>query len=229
MNWITLAFRNLLRNTRRSINTVAAVALGFAAVNIFAGFSDYMFLSIRQAYIYDQANCHVQIWRNDGRIYGGTDPANYLLSAEEYASIQTFANHDDRIQLAAGMLEVRGNVDLDGAQSFFLGRALVPSVQELIRERATAVRGKNKNPYTGRPITDDTPSGIGMSEGMQKQFGIEIGDEIILMGPDVTGQLNAIPAEVHQFMGLASKVLNSSFIYMTLELAHAFYSTDGVS
>ena len=64
MNWISLAIRNLFRNTRRSVTTVAAVALGYAAINIFGGFANYMFASIQDGHIYEQLNGHVQIWTN---------------------------------------------------------------------------------------------------------------------------------------------------------------------
>ena len=74
MTWISLALRNLLRNARRSITTIAAVALGYAAVNILAGFTAYMFVSIEDAHIYEQINGHAQIWKKDARGYGGTDP-----------------------------------------------------------------------------------------------------------------------------------------------------------
>ena len=74
MTWFSLALRNLLRNARRSITTVAAVALGYAAINILAGFTAYMFASIEDAHIYEQINGHVQIWKEDARGYGGSEP-----------------------------------------------------------------------------------------------------------------------------------------------------------
>ena len=121
MNWISLALRNLLRNARRSITTIAAVALGYAATNIFAGFAGYMFASIQEAHIYEQVNGHIQIWKKGARDYGGSDPAAYLISAEEFETNKTIASKDERIDLAAGMLEVTGNLDYDGNPGYFFG------------------------------------------------------------------------------------------------------------
>ncbi len=229
MTWLSLAFRNLLRNARRSITTIAAVALGYAAVNIFGGFATYMFVSIRQAYIYDQANGHLQIWKKDARDYGGSDPGAFLLPAEDFAEIETIAAEDDRIEMAAAMLEVRGNVDVDGNQSFFLGRAMVPSQQDRIQSKATALQGRKDKRYEGEAITDDTPESIGITTGMQDHFDLKLGADVTLMGPDVTGQLNAINAQVTQILDLASESLNKRFVYLPLELAQAFYSTEDVS
>ena len=114
MTWFSLALRNLLRNTRRSITTIAAVALGYAAINILAGFSAYMFASIEDAHIYEQINAHIQIWKKGARDYGGADPGAYLITAEEFAAIKEFAAKDKRILLAAGLLEVKGNLDYNG-------------------------------------------------------------------------------------------------------------------
>ena len=82
MSWIKLAFRNLARNKRRSIVTILAATLGFAAVNLFGGFTTYMFVNLRDAFIYAGGNGHLQIYRTGYRQHGTTDPANYLLSAE---------------------------------------------------------------------------------------------------------------------------------------------------
>ena len=43
MTWTKVAFRNLARNRRRSLLTICAVGLGYAAVNVFGGFTVYMF------------------------------------------------------------------------------------------------------------------------------------------------------------------------------------------
>ena len=229
MTWIALAFRNLLRNSRRSITTIAAVALGYAAVNIFGGFANYMFESIRHAYIYDQANGHVQVWKKDARSYGGADPGAFLLSEEEFAEIKALADADDRIEIAAGMLEVRGNVDVDGTQSFFLGRAMVPSEQGRIHDKATALKSRNHERFEGKPITDATPEGIGITPGMQENFGIEIGADVVLMGQDLTGQVNAVGAQVFQILDIASEQLNNRYVFLPLELAQEFYSTKSVT
>ena len=39
MTWLKMAFRNLTRNRRRSLLTICAVGLGYAAVNVFGGIS----------------------------------------------------------------------------------------------------------------------------------------------------------------------------------------------
>lgn len=229
MNWISLALRNLLRNARRSITTIAAVALGYAAVNILAGFTAYMFASIEDAHIYEQINGHAQIWKKDARGYGGGDPGAYLISKEDFEAIQAFAAGDPRILLAAGMLEVQGNLDYDGTPGFFVGQAMVPEQKEAIHTRSTALRSADGSTYEGRAITRDTPTGIAVTSGMAENLGLKIDDDVILMAASIAGQMNAVDATVLQIADTASEALNNRYVFMPLELAQNLYDTEGVS
>jgi len=229
VTWISLALRNLLRNARRSVTTIAAVALGYAAVNILAGFTAYMFVSIEDAHIYEQLNGHVQIWKKDARGYGGADPGAYLISKEEFAAIKSFAKEDDRIELAAGLLEVKGNVDFNGLPGFFVGQAMVPEEKDAIHDRSTALRSADGTTYEGKAITKETPDGIAVTTGMAESLGLEIESDVVLMAASIAGQMNAIDARVLQIADTASEALNNRFIFLPLELAQGLYDTEGVS
>lgn len=229
MNWISLALRNLLRNARRSITTIAAVALGYAAVNILAGFTAYMFTSIEDAHIYEQINGHVQIWKKDARGYGGTDPGAYLISKEDFARIKEFAAQDDRVDLAAGMLEVKGNLDFNGLPGFFVGQAMVPEEKDAIHQRSTALRSADGSTYEGKPFTKDTPDGISVTPGMAESLGLKIDSDVVLMAASISGQMNAVDARVLQIEDTASEALNNRYLFMPLELAQGLYDTEGVS
>lgn len=229
MTWFALAFRNLLRNARRSITTIAAVALGYAAVNIMGGFAAYLFLSIREAYIYDQTNGHVQVWKRGARLFGGSDPGASLLSAGEFAEIKAFAADDPRVVLAAGMLEVKGNLDYNGVPAFFFSRAMTPSDQEAFFEAATSLRARNNARYRGHPITDDTPGAIAITDGMADNLKLDVGGSVILMAPTVQGQMNAADAEVYQVLDMPAEAFDGKLVFMPLEMAQSLYDTTGVT
>ena len=229
MTWFSLALRNLLRNARRSITTIAAVALGYAAINILAGFTAYMFASIEDAHIYEQINGHVQIWKKGARGYGGSEPGEYLISADEFTAIDAFAAEDPRIILSAGLLEVKGNVDYEGTPGFFIGQAMVPEERDAIHERSTALRSADGSTYEGRPLTKETPFGIAITTGMAENMGLEIDSEVILMAPSISGQMNAIDAQILQIADVASEALDNRYIFMPLSLGQSLYDTQAVS
>lgn len=224
-----MALRNLLRNARRSVTTIAAVALGYAAINILAGFTAYMFASIEDAHIYEQVNGHVQIWKKGAREYGGSDPAAFLISEDEFKNIKTFANKDERVLVSAGLLELKGNVDFDNKTGFFVAQAMVPEEREAIHSRSTALRSADGSTYEGKAITSETPFGISITTGMAENLKIGIDSPIMLLSPTVNGQMNALDAEVLQIAEVASETLNNRYIFMPLELGQALYETGGVS
>lgn len=229
MTWFSLALRNLLRNARRSITTIAAVALGYAAINILAGFTAYMFASIEDAHIYEQINGHVQIWKEGARGYGGSEPGEYLIPAEDFAAIKAFAAADPRVILSAGLLEVKGNVDHEGTPGFFIGQAMVPEERDAIHERSTALRSADGSTYEGRPLTKETPFGIAITTGMAENMGLEIDSDVILMAPSISGQMNAIDAQILQIADVASEALDNRYVFMPLSLGQSLYDTEAVS
>lgn len=229
MTWFSLALRNLLRNARRSITTIAAVALGYAAINILAGFTAYMFASIEDAHIYEQINGHVQIWKEGARGYGGSEPGEYLIPAEDFAAIKAFAAADPRVILSAGLLEVKGNVDHEGIPGFFIGQAMVPEERDAIHERSTALRSADGSTYEGRPLTKETPFGIAITTGMAENMGLEIDSDVILMAPSISGQMNAIDAQILQIADVASEALDNRYVFMPLSLGQSLYDTEAVS
>ncbi|MAS95092.1 MAG: hypothetical protein CMO55_18000 [Verrucomicrobiales bacterium] len=218
-----------MRNARRSITTIAAVALGYAAINILAGFTAYMFASIEDAHIYEQVNGHAQIWKKGARDYGGPDPASFLITEEEFNEIKAFGDADSRIELSAGLLELKGNIDFEGSQGFFVGQAMVPSEKDAIHTRSTALRSADGSTYEGKPITDDTPFGIQITTGMAENMNLSVDSNVILITPSVTGQLNALDAQVFQIADVASEALNNRYLFVPLELGQELYDTKGVS
>ena len=229
LTWFSLALRNLLRNARRSITTIAAVALGYAAINILAGFTAYMFASIEDAHIYEQVNGQVQIWKAGARDYAGPDPGKYLISADEFQSIKAVAKEDPRILVSAGLLEVKGNLDYEGTPGFFIGQAMVPEERDAIHNRSTALRSADGHTYEGKALTQKEPYGIAITTGMAENMGMKVDANVVLMAPSISGQMNAVDAQVFQIADVASEALNNRYLFMSLELAQNLYDTQGVS
>ncbi len=227
MNWLDLASRNLLRNAGRSVTTMAAVTLGYAAVNIFGGFAAYMFLSIRDAYIHNQTNGHVQLWKEGYKDHGGSNPSQYLIPPELQQRVQDFAAKDPRVLLAAGTLEISGSIDVDGVPTFFIGQSMKPSDRERIDNASS--QSDHKPGYEGDRITDETPEGIGITEGMARNLHLEKGSGVLLMAPTIENQMNAVDATVFQVIDMPAEALNNRFLYLPLSLAQKLYETGGVT
>jgi putative ABC transport system permease protein len=73
-----LALRNLLRNRRRSIATLLALALGSAAILVFGGFNANIRVSMLTGYV--RAGGHLQIQHRDFFLYGNGNPTAYGIA-----------------------------------------------------------------------------------------------------------------------------------------------------
>lgn len=82
MKTIALASRNLLRNARRSMATVLALAIGATSVLLFGGYSADIKFSLLSDYV--QNGGHLQIQHKDFYLFGNGNPTAYGLAKYEY-------------------------------------------------------------------------------------------------------------------------------------------------
>lgn len=76
----SLALRNLLRNRRRSLSTLLALAIGLAAVLLFNGFKEDIRYAMLTATV--RANGHLQVQHRDYFLYGSGNPTAYAMGNE---------------------------------------------------------------------------------------------------------------------------------------------------
>jgi len=227
--WIILAFRNLWRNKRRSLVTIIAVMLGFSAVNVFGGFTTYMFTNLRDAFIYAQANGHIQIAHEGYAQKGTTDPADHLISAQTYEMVQRIARTDPRIILAAGQLDITGNLETgSGARNLFIGKAMQPSMHKKFHANARTFERGNIFIAQGEDLTDENPYAIGVAIGVQDTLGLKLGDEVTLVAASLDNQMNVVDAVVQHNFDSAGESIKNKLISMPLALAQELYQTDKV-
>ena len=78
MKALALAARNLLRNRRRSVATMLALAIGTAAILLFGGYSKNIDYSMQTAYV--RTGGHLQIQHTDFFHFGSGNPTAYGIA-----------------------------------------------------------------------------------------------------------------------------------------------------
>lgn len=81
MMTLSLAVRNLLRNRRRSLATLLAMAIGAASILLFGGFSGNINLEMHTRIV--QRGGHLQIQHRDFYLYGSGNPIAYGIADYE--------------------------------------------------------------------------------------------------------------------------------------------------
>jgi putative ABC transport system permease protein len=75
--WV-LAFRNLLRNRRRSSTTLLAMVVGLTAILLFGGYARDINYGLQTSYV--RQGGHLQIQHRDYFLYGSGDPVSYGIA-----------------------------------------------------------------------------------------------------------------------------------------------------
>ena len=78
---LKIAFRNMLRNLRRSLMTGSAVAAGALALLLFGGFAAYIFAGLETNNV--QRIGHLTVFRADYFLLGAGNPAAYGIDRHQ--------------------------------------------------------------------------------------------------------------------------------------------------
>src|SRR5574340_214127 len=103
-NMIKLALRGLMRNRRRSLMTLLAIAFGFSAIALFAGYTHNVYDGLSRQSIHGEMLGHLTLSKRGMRKEGRLDPERYLLTATEVAAITGLLQDEQHVKLVAPRL-----------------------------------------------------------------------------------------------------------------------------
>lgn len=227
ITWIRIAVRNIVKNRRRSSFTVIAIAIGFCAVNIFGGFTEYIFRNLKDSFIYVQGNGHLTVFKKGFLAADNIDPAKSYLTRQEAETIYGICKTEPNVVKATPQLGITGLVSNARVSTIFVGIGRVPSDLAFIQERATGMLGRLKL-YDGKSLSDDMEYGAGLSYGLAKKLKLDLGSDAIAMSPTAEGQINALDLQVFQLFNSPLEELDDKLMMVSLKFAQSLYDTTSV-
>ncbi|MBC2694293.1 MAG: ABC transporter permease [Desulfobacteraceae bacterium] len=223
--WIKIGLRNIVKNLRRSVITALAIALGFAAVNLFAGFTNYMYTGNRDIAIYGKCGGHLTIFRKDFLEKGRLNPAQYLLSPEEIRDVNAICQDNPHVMLVTPQLRITGLASNGSISTIFIAQGIVPSAKRVFFSRMNAPKiGKI---FEGRELENDKSYGVAMTKGLARLLDLKVGSYAVAFTNTIYGQMNALDMEVFQLLDAASDEMNDKIMQVPLAFARTLYDTDG--
>lgn len=227
LTWFKIAFRSLIKNKRRSLFTVLAVGIGFSAVNVFGGFTEYIFSSLQESFIYIEANGHLTIFKEGFRTKGKIDPVSYLITKDEIEALREALSEYPEVLLVTPQLHISGLVSNGEVSPIFMGVGRVPSHTRFINDQATGLM-KTLKLFDGKPLQDDVMYGVGLSSGLADQLHLQLDSNAVVMAPTVEGQINALDLQVYQTFDAPFELLNDKLMLIPLSFAQSLYDTTSV-
>jgi len=221
MKWIKIASRNILRNQRRSLVTIMAIAVGFAAVSVFRGYTDNTYKSLRQSAIQGEGLGHLTIYKDGWLEKGKTDPNNFMFSKEEIQKVIHLVEEDEDVILATPQINISGLVSNGMISTIFLANGVIPKDEKIIRGAWAAFR-----PVKGEGLMENKSFGIEMAEGLAKQLNLKPGSDGVVMATTLDGQMNALDFSVSGVYDTGSDATNDKYMRVPFTFAQSLYDTE---
>jgi putative ABC transport system permease protein len=226
--WFKIAVRNLVKNRRRSIITIFAVAFGFAGVNLFAGFTEYMYTGTREAAILVESRGHLTIFTKGFLEKGQLDPARYLLTPEKMKAAEEICREIPHVMLVTPQLRISGIVTNGKVSTIFLAQGIVPSTDDALLSRFTIVKMEDiLKRLEGRRLEDDKMYGVAMSSSLARLLDLKVGSNAVAFSSTVDGQMNALDLEVFQLIPVGNATMKDKIMRVPLSFAQALYDWYG--
>jgi len=213
MNRLTISWRNITRNHRRSLLTGGIVAFGFASFALAGGFMAQTFDGLRDNAIRSGLG-HVQF--ADTRAFDQSEETTLQFGIGHTGTAMQVLRADPAVEVVMPRVEFYGLVSAGGRSVPFAGIGVDPEAE---------ARGSNipKNVHEGQWLEPKT-RGIVIGAGLAKTLNARLGSSVTLLATTSDGTLNAIDATVRGIADISIKELSERYLALPLSLAQELLS-----
>jgi len=208
MNRLTLAWRNITRNHRRSLLTGGIVAFGFASFALAGGFMAQSFDGLRNSAIRSGLG-HLQF--ADARAFDQSEEATLQFGIGQTGKIVQVLGADPAVEVVMPRVEFYGLVSAGGRSVPFTGIGVDPHAEE----RGSNIPG---SVHTGQWL-DQKVMGVVIGGGLAKALNARPGSNVTLLATTSDGTLNAIDATVLGIADISIKELSERYLALPIQLA----------
>ncbi len=219
--WIKIAFRNILKNRRRSFVTLMAIAVGFTAVSLFRGYTNNTYMGLRESAIRGEGLGHLTIYKKGWQTKGKLDPDKYMFEGKQVDKIIDVVEEDDDVLLVTPKIHISGLVSNGRVSTIFLAQGVMPRDDRTIKGAWASFR-----PVKGTPLNENKPYGIEMADDLAKHLSLKPGSDGVVMATTLDGQMNALDIEVSSVYDTGSDATNDKYMRVPLSFAQSLYDTE---
>jgi putative ABC transport system permease protein len=169
-----IAFRNILRNARRSLMTASAIAVGGIAMILFGEYNDFAFLGLETQAV--TASGHLSVFEKGYFEFGSGNPAGYSISG--YKKVIDLIRNDDELKPLVNVVTptvslfgIAGNFSVDASKTFF-GTGVVPSDRDRMRHWDEYHLRPADMVFSPLGISDQEPNKGVVGQGLARVLGL---------------------------------------------------------
>jgi putative ABC transport system permease protein len=216
--WLNFAWRNLLRNRRRSAVTVTIAALGTAAILLAGGFALFTYQALAQASA--RTTGHLII----------AQPAQF--SQDEDTPLQHGLDDADalraRLRADPAVRQVLPRVSFTGLISNG-DKSTVMMAEGIAPDAEFAIKGPFLTVKAGQVLTSDQHGMVMLGDGLARSLKAAPGSRLTLLATTTDGALNAIDVTVAGVFSTGIPEVDKRLVYTDLATAQRLLVTTRVS
>ena len=220
IKWLKLAIRNVLRNKRRSLVTLMAIGVGFAAVALFYGYVSHIYFGLRVSAIRGEGLGNLTIFKAGWNEKGKLEPDKYMFSQQDTARIIKLVTAEKGVVMATPQIHVAGIVTNGTSSAIFIAQGVVPKDEMIIRDGWAQFR-----PVHGKTLDDHVSYGVEVGQDLGAYLGFKPGADGVVMATTLDGQMNAMDILVQGLYDTGSDATNDKYMRCTFEFAQSLINT----
>lgn len=213
---LTLAFRNLVRQRRKTLTAIAAVCFGIVAMILASGFIEWNLWFGRESTIRSQLG-HVQISRPGYHDAGRSDPFSFLVpdNPQELGAIAATPG----VRAVGSRLSFSGLISHGEATVSFIGEGVEPDKERLLSDSITVMEGE--------ALSEQEPRGITLGYGLASNLGVTVGDTVVLLANTASGGVNAVECRVIGLFSTVTKAYDDTALRAPLPTVRSLLRVSG--
>jgi len=213
---VQLAFRNVLRQRRRSFVGIVSVAFGVVALLLAAGFIEWIYWAMREDTIRTGLG-HIQVVRKGYLEAGQADPFAYVLPAQ--------APEREVLEKWPGVKTISPRLGFSGLAS--LGDTTISFIAEAMDPAREGDLAGSVVIEEGEPLSPAHPREIILGRGLAANLGAKVGDTVVLLVNTSGGGLNAVETRVRGLFSTITKAYDDAALRVPLATAQELLRVTG--
>lgn len=220
MNLLLLAWRNVLRNRRRSLVTMLIAAVGTAGVLVAGGFTLYTYDSLREGSAREFG--HLTVAHRDFFERDEETTLQYGLSG--HAGLAAALAGDARVTRVLSRLSFSGLISNGDKSVIFMGLGV--NARDEAAARGVFLKLLAGELFDGR---EEGAPRVLLGGLLAKSLGARPGSSLTLLATTTGGGMNAVDVEVSGIVSTGWPEIDKRLIYAPLPAAQRLLATDQVS
>ncbi len=212
--WFTISLRNIMKNGRRSLTTILAIALGYAAINLFQGYVHSTYQGLTYSAIHGEGLGHLTIFKKGYLDQGKLHPEKFQFSREEADEISALVKERGDVELVTPRLSVSGIISNGKNSTIFISQGLVPADDVIIRGDLTKY-----TTFRGSYLSGNDRNGVVVGSELAEMLNLREGSDAVILSNTYSGMANALDVKVQGIYNTGTSATNDKMVLMTFRHA----------